>query len=45
MLCLLFTPLTILQKLEFFSNEFFVFTGPVVYAFAGLAGELYKSIL
>jgi len=45
MLGLFFTPFTIFFKLNLFSNEFFVFTGPVIYALAGRAGEFYKSIL
>ena len=45
MLSLLFAPFAILFKLDFFSNEFLVFAGPIIDPFAGSAGELYKSIL
>jgi len=45
MLCLLSAPFAILFELDLFSDEFLVFTGPVIYAFAGSAGEFYKSIL
>jgi len=41
----LFAPLAILIELNLFSDEFLVFTGPVIYALAGTAGKLYKSIL
>jgi len=39
------TPLAVFLKLDFFSDEFLVFAGPVIYAFAGSASKFYKSIL
>ena len=45
MLCLLSAPFAILLELDLFGDEFFVLTGPVIYAFAGRAGKFYKSIL
>jgi hypothetical protein len=45
MLGLLSAPFAILFKLDFFGDEFLVFTGPVIYALASSAGEFYKSIL
>ena len=45
MLGLLLAPFAILLKLEFFHNELFILTRKVVYALAGSAGKLYKSIL
>ena len=45
MLRLLSAPFAILFELDFFGNEFFVLAGPVIYAFAGTEGKLYKSIL
>jgi len=45
MLSLLAAPFTILFKLDFFGDEFFIFAGPVIYPFAGFAGKFYKSIL
>ena len=44
-LSLLFAPFAILFELDLFSNEFLVFAGPVIYAFAGRTGKFYKSIL
>jgi len=38
-------PIAILLELNLFRDEFLVFTGPVIYAFTGLAGEFYKSFL
>jgi hypothetical protein len=32
-------------ELDFFSYEFLVFAGPVIYPFANRAGKFYKSIL
>jgi len=45
MLRLFSAPLAEFLKLDFFNNEFFVFTGPVIDALAVSAGEFYKSIL
>lgn len=45
MLGLFSTPVTVFFQLDFFSDEFLVFTGPVIYAFASPAGKFYKSIL
>jgi hypothetical protein len=45
MIGLLSAPFAILFKLNLFSDEFLVFAGPVIYAFAGRAGKFYKSIL
>jgi len=45
MLGLLATPFAILFELNLFSDEFLVFTGPVIYALADRAGKFYKSIL
>jgi hypothetical protein len=45
MLSLLAAPFAILFELYLFSDEFLVFAGPVIYAFAGRAGKFYKSIL
>ena len=45
MLSLLFAPFAVFFKLNLFSDEFLVLTGPVIYAFADTAGKLYKSIL
>jgi hypothetical protein len=42
---LLSAPFAEFFELDFFSNEFLVFAGPVIYALAGSAGEFYKSIL
>jgi hypothetical protein len=44
-LSLFSAPSAILFELDFFSNEFLVFAGPVIYPFAGSAGKFYKSIL
>lgn len=38
MLCALLAPTAILLELDFFSNEFLVLAGPVIYALAGTAG-------
>jgi hypothetical protein len=45
MLGLLAAPFAILFELNLFSDEFLVFTGPVIYALADCAGKFYKSIL
>jgi len=45
MLGLLSAPFAVFFKLDFFSNEFLVLAGPVIYAFAGSADKFYKSIL
>lgn len=45
MLGLLFAPFAVFIQLNLFSDEFFVLAGPVIDAFAGLAGKFYKSIL
>ena len=45
MLSLFSTPIAILFELNLFCDEFLVFAGPVIYAFAGSAGKFYKSIL
>ena len=45
MLGLLSAPFAILFELDFFSNEFLVLAGPVIYALAGSTGEFYKAIL
>jgi len=45
MLGLFAAPVTIFQKFNLFSNEFLVFAGPVIHAFAGGTGKFYKSIL
>jgi hypothetical protein len=42
---LLAAPFAIFFELDLFSNEFLVFTGPVIYTLAGRAGKFYKSIL
>jgi len=45
MLGLFAAPFAEFFKLDFFSNEFFVLAGPVIYALAGSASKFYKSIL
>ena len=45
MLGLFTAPFAEFFKLDFFSDEFFIFTGPVIYVLAGFAGKFYKSIL
>jgi hypothetical protein len=45
MLRLLSAPFAEFFELDFFSNEFLVLAGPVVYMLTGSAGEFYKSIL
>jgi hypothetical protein len=45
MLGLLFAPFAKLVELYLFSDEFFVLTGPVIYALTYSASELYKAIL
>jgi hypothetical protein len=45
MLGLLSAPFAILFELNLFSDEFFIFTGPVIYALTGSTGKFYKSIL
>ena len=42
---LFLAPLAVFVQLDLFSNELLVLAGPVVYALAGAACELYKSIL
>jgi hypothetical protein len=42
---LLSAPFAEFFKLDFFSNEFLVLAGPVIYTLAGSTGEFYKSIL
>jgi hypothetical protein len=42
---LLAAPFAEFFKLDFFSDEFLVFAGPVIYTLTGSAGEFYKSIL
>jgi hypothetical protein len=44
-LSFLFAPLAVLQKLDLFLDELLIFAGPIVYALAVSAGELYKSVL
>jgi len=45
MLGSLFAPFAVFFELDFFDNEFLIFAGPVIYAFASPAGKFYKSIL
>jgi hypothetical protein len=45
MLSLFSAPFAIFIELDFFSNEFLVLAGPVIYTLAGSAGELDKSVL
>jgi hypothetical protein len=45
MLGLLLAPFAVFVELDFLGDEFFIFAGPVVYAFANRAGKFYKSIL
>lgn len=45
MLSLFFAPFAKFVKLDFFGNQLFVFTGPIIYALAGSTGELDESVL
>ncbi len=45
MLGLLSAPFAVLFELNLFGDEFLVFAGPVIDAFASSAGKFYKSIL
>jgi len=45
MLRLLAAPFAEFFKLDFFSDEFLVLAGPVIYVLASSTGKFYKSIL
>jgi len=45
MLGLLSAPFAVFFELDFFSYEFFIFTGPVIYTLTDSAGKFDKSIL
>ena len=45
MLGLFAAPFAIFFELDFFSYEFLVLAGPIVYPLASSAGEFYKSVL
>jgi len=45
MLGLFSAPFAVFFQLDFFSYEFLVFTGPVIYALTGGTGKFYKSFL
>ncbi len=45
MFSFLLAPLAVFVELDLFCDEFFVLTGPVIYALTGSASKFYKAIL